>query len=276
MLEKIVELSIRHRWLVLIGVLGVCLLGTYNFKRLSIDAVPDITNVQIQINTEAAGYTPLEVEQRITFPVETSIAGIPKLDYTRSISRYGLSQVTVVFEEGTDIYFARQLLAERLSSIKSEIPEGIEPMMGPIATGLGEIYMYTVEAEDGALKEDGTAFTPMDLLTIQEWVIVPQLRNLKGVIEINTIGGYEQQYHVMPYPEQLLAYDMTIADLIEALERNNNNVGAGYIEKYGEQYLVRVPGQVKDISDIQNIIIAKRDEVTIRVGDVADVRRVEV
>tara|TARA_R110002124_G_C8958440_1_gene513850 strand:+ start:449 stop:3628 length:3180 start_codon:yes stop_codon:yes gene_type:complete len=271
MLEKIVRASIHHRWLVLVGVLGICVLGIYNFKRLSIDAVPDITNVQIQVNTEAAGYTPLEVEQRITFPVETSLAGIPKLDYTRSISRYGLSQVTVVFEEGTDIYFARQLLAERLSGIKSEIPEGIEPMMGPIATGLGEIYMYTVEAEEGAVKEDGTAYTPMDLLTIQEWVIMPQLRNLKGVIEINTIGGYEQQYHVMPYPEQLLAYDMTIADLIEALERNNNNVGAGYIEKYGEQYLVRVPGQVKDIADIDNIIIAKRDEVTIRVGDVADV-----
>jgi cobalt-zinc-cadmium resistance protein CzcA len=271
MLEKIVEASIRHRWLVLVAVLGVCVLGIYNFKRLSIDAVPDITNVQIQINTEAAGYTPLEVEQRITFPVETSLAGIPKLDYTRSISRYGLSQVTVVFEEGTDIYFARQLLAERLSGIKSEIPEGIEPMMGPIATGLGEIYMYTVEAEEGAVKEDGTAYTPMDLLTIQEWVIMPQLRNLKGVIEINTIGGYEQQYHVMPYPEQLLAYDLTIAELIESLERNNNNVGAGYIEKYGEQYLVRVPGQVEDIADIQNIIIAKRDEVTIRVDDVADV-----
>ncbi len=271
MLEKIVEASIRHRWLVLIAVLGVCVLGIYNFKRLSIDAVPDITNVQIQINTEAAGYTPLEVEQRITFPVETSLAGIPKLDYTRSISRYGLSQVTVVFEEDTDIYFARQLLAERLSEIKSEIPEGIEPMMGPIATGLGEIYMYTVEAEDGALKDDGTKYTPMDLLTIQEWVIMPQLRNLKGVIEINTIGGYEQQYHVMPYPEQLLSYDLTISDLIEALEHNNNNVGAGYIEKYGEQYLVRVPGQVKDIPDIQNIIIAKRGEVTIRVGDVADV-----
>ncbi len=271
MLEKIVEASIRHRWLVLVAVMGICALGLYNFKRLSIDAVPDITNVQIQINTEAAGYTPLEVEQRITFPIETSIAGIPRLDYTRSISRYGLSQVTVVFEEGTDIYFARQLLAERLSGIKSEIPEGIEPMMGPIATGLGEIYMYTVEAEEGAVKEDGSAYTPMDLLTIQEWVIVPQLRNLKGVIEINTIGGYEQQYHVMPYPEQLLSYDLTIADLIEALERNNNNVGAGYIEKYGEQYLVRVPGQVKDIADIQNIIIAKRDEVTIRIGDVADV-----
>lgn len=271
MLEKIIESSIRHRWLVLIAVLGVCVLGIYNFKRLSIDAVPDITNVQVQINTEAPGYTPLEAEQRITFPIETALAGIPKLDYTRSISRYGLSQVTVVFEEGTDIYFARQLLAERLSEIKGEMPVGIEPMMGPIATGLGEIYMYTVEAEDGAVKEDGTAYTPMDLLTIQEWVIVPQLRNLKGVIEINTIGGYEQQYHVMPYPEQLLAYDLTIADLIEALERNNDNVGAGYIEKFGEQYLVRVPGQVKDIPDIQNIIIAKRDEVTIRVGDVADV-----
>lgn len=271
MLEKIVEASIRHRWLVLIAVLGVCVLGIYNFKRLSIDAVPDITNVQIQINTEAEGYTPLEAEQRITFPIETAIAGIPKLDYTRSMSRYGLSQVTVVFEEGTDIYFARQLLAERISEIKSELPAGIEPMMGPIATGLGEIYMYTVETEEGALKEDGSAYTPMDLLTIQEWVIVPQLRNLKGVIEINTIGGYEQQYHVMPYPEQLLAYDLTIADLIDALEKNNDNVGAGYIEKYGEQYLIRVPGQVKDIEDIRHIIIAKRDEVTIRVGDVADV-----
>ncbi|MGH1378941.1 MAG: efflux RND transporter permease subunit [Alphaproteobacteria bacterium] len=271
MLEKTIELSIRHRWLVLIAVLGVCVLGIYNFKRLSIDAVPDITNVQIQINTEAAGYTPLEAEQRITFPIETAIAGIPKLDYTRSISRYGLSQVTVVFEEGTDIYFARQLLSERLSEIKGELPEGIEPMMGPIATGLGEIYMYTVEAEDGAVKDDGSAYTPMDLLTIQEWVIVPQLRNLKGVIEINTIGGYEQQYHVMPYPERLLSYDLTITDLIDSLESNNNNVGAGYIEKYGEQYLIRVPGQVKGIEDISNIIIAKRDEVTIRVMDVADV-----
>lgn len=271
MLERIIHISIRHRWLVLIAVFGICILGIYNFKRLPIDAVPDITNVQVQINTEAPGSTPLEVEQRITYPIETAIAGIPKLDYTRSISRYGLSQVTVVFEESTNIYFARQLLAERLQEIKSEIPAGIDPMMGPIATGLGEIYMYTVEIEDGAVKEDGTAYTPMDLLTVQEWVIMPQLRNLKGVIEINTIGGYEQQYHVMPYPERLLAYDLTIADLIEALERNNENVGAGYIEKYGEQYLIRLPGQVKEIRDIQRIIVAKRDEVTIRIGEVADV-----
>ena len=212
MLEKIIYASIRHRWLVFIAVFGLCVLGVYNFQKLSIDAVPDITNVQVQINTEARGYSPLEVEQRITFPIETTLAGIPKLDYTRSISRYGLSQITVVFDEGTDIYFARQLLAERLSTIKSEIPDGLEPMMGPIATGLGEIFTYTVEAEEGATKEDGTAYTPMDLLTIQDWVIIPQLRNLKGVVEVNTIGGYEQQYHVLPYPDKLLAYDLTIHD----------------------------------------------------------------
>ena len=272
MLENIIHASIRHRWLVLIAVFGLCVLGVYNFKKLPIDAVPDITNVQVQINTEAQGYSPLEVEQRITFPIETVLAGLPRLDYTRSLSRYGLSQITVVFEDGTDIYFARQLLAERLQTIKAEIPEGIEPMMGPIATGLGEIFTYTVTAEAGAVKDDGSAYTPMDLLTIQEWVIVPQLRNLKGVIEVNTIGGYEQQYHVLPYPDKLLAYDVTVHDVIEALEANNDNVGAGYIERSGEQYLVRVPGQVEDIADIQNIILAKRDEVTIRVRDVADVQ----
>ena len=271
MLENIIRASISHRWLVLIAVLGLCILGIYNFKRLPIDAVPDITNVQVQINTEARGYSPLEVEQRITFPIETTLAGLPKLDYTRSLSRYGLSQITVVFEDGTDIYFARQLLAERLQTIKSEIPEGIEPMMGPIATGLGEIFTYTVESQPDAMKEDGAAFTPMDLLTLQEWVIVPQLRNIKGVIEVNTIGGYEQQYHVLPYPDKLLAYGLTVHDVIEALEKNNSNVGAGYIERSGEQYLVRVPGQVKGISDIQTIILAKRDEITIRIRDVADV-----
>ncbi|MEZ5903415.1 MAG: CusA/CzcA family heavy metal efflux RND transporter [Alphaproteobacteria bacterium] len=272
MLEKIIYASIRHRWLVFIAVFGLCVLGVYNFQKLSIDAVPDITNVQVQINTEARGYSPLEVEQRITFPIETTLAGIPKLDYTRSISRYGLSQITVIFEDGTDIYFARQLLAERLSTIKSEIPDGLEPMMGPIATGLGEVLMYTVEAVEGATKEDGTAYTPMDLLTIQDWVIMPQLRNLKGVVEVNTIGGYEQQYHVLPYPDKLLAYDLTIHDVISSLEINNSNVGAGYIERNGEQYLVRVPGQVKNIGDIQNIILGKRDEVTIRIRDVADVK----
>ena len=272
MLENIISLSIRHRWVVMVMVLAASALGIYNFKRLPIDAVPDITNVQVQINTEAAGYSPLEVEQRVTFPIETVLAGIPKLDYTRSLSRYGLSQVTVIFEDGTDIYFARQLISEKLGQIKSEVPKGIEPIMGPVSTGLGEIYFYTVEAEEGARKEDGSAYTPMDLLTIQEWIIVPQLRNLKGVVEVNTIGGYEQQFHVTPYPERLLAYDLTVHDVLEALENNNNNVGAGYIERNGEQYLVRIPGQVKNIPDINNIILTKRDDVTIRIQDVADVK----
>ena len=177
MLENIVSLSIRHRWLVIITVLGLCVLGIYNFNRLPVDAVPDITNVQVQINTKAAGYSPLEVEQRITFPIETVLAGTPKLDYTRSLSRYGLSQVTAIFEDGTDIYFARQLISEKLQQIKSEIPNGLEPIMGPVSTGLGEIFFYTVEAKEGAKKEDGSTYTPMDLLTIQEWIIVPQLRN---------------------------------------------------------------------------------------------------
>lgn len=271
MLENIIKQSITHRWLVLVSVLAICALGIYNFNRLPIDAVPDITNVQVQINTAADGYSPLEVEQRITFPVETVLAGIPKLDYTRSLSRYGLSQVTVVFEDGTDIFFARQQIAERLQQIKSEIPEGLEPIMGPISTGLGEIFFYTVEAEDGALKEDGTAYTPMDLLTVQNWIIVPQLRNLKGVVEVNTIGGYEQQFHVQPHPDQLLSYDLSIHDVIEALEANNSNVGAGYIERNGEQYLVRIPGQVEGLEDIRNIIVTKREELTIRIKDVADV-----
>lgn len=272
MLENIIYFSIRNRWLVMISVIGLMALGVYNFNRLSIDAVPDITNVQVQINTNAPGYSPLEVEQRVTFPIETVLAGIPKLDHTRSLSRYGLSQVTVVFEDGTDIYFARQLLNERLSQIKSEIPDGLEPIMGPIATGLGEIFSYVVEVKEGAVKEDGTPYTSMDLLTVQDWIIVPQLRNLKGVVEVNSIGGYEKQFHVMPYPERLLAYELTVSDVIEALENNNDNVGAGYIEKSGEQYLIRVPGQVKDIDDIEHIIVAKRDELTIRVGDIADVK----
>ena len=269
---KLINFSIHHRFIVLIAVISLMVLGLYNFTRLPIDAVPDITNVQVQINTAADGYSPLEVEQRITFPIESALAGIPKMDYTRSLSRYGLSQITAIFEDGTDIYFARQLISERLQQIKNTLPPKVEPAMGPISTGLGEIYFYTVEAEDGAVKEDDTPYNLMDLLTIQEWVIVPQLRNLKGVVEINTIGGLEKQYHVKPYPQRLLSYGITIKDVINSLEQNNSNVGAGYIEKNGEQYLIRIPGQVKDIDDIRHIIVSKKDDLTIRIRDIADVK----
>ena len=270
-LEPIIDFSITHRWIVMIISLCLMILGVYNFNKLPIDAVPDITNIQVQINTNATGYSPLEVEQRVTFPIENALSGIPKLESFRSLSRYGLSQVTVTFDEGTDIYFARQLINERLQQIKSQIPDGLEPQMGPIATGLGEIYMYVVESNDDAKKTDGTPYTPMDLLTLQEWVILPQLRQVKGVVEVNSIGGYEQQFHVMPHPEKLLSYDLTFNDIITALEKNNSNVGAGYIEKNGEQYLVRIPGQVKDIKDIKNIIVTQKKSQIIRINDVADV-----
>lgn len=271
MLERIIHLSIRWRWIVLAVVLGLATLGVWNFQRLPIDAVPDITNVQVQINTEAEGYSPLEVEQRVTYPIETAIAGLPGLTYTRSLSRYGLSQLTVVFKDGTDIYFARQLVNERLQTAKSQLPPGLEPQLGPIAAGLGEIFMYTVEPKPGARKPDGSAWTAEDLRTLQDWVVRPQLRNIPGVTEVNTIGGYERQYHVTPWPERLSAYGLTLKDVIEALERNNANVGAGYVERAGEQYLVRVPGQASGMEDLRRVIVANRNGVAIRIADVADV-----
>lgn len=271
MLERIIQLSIRQRFAVLAAVILLAALGIYNFGRLKIDAVPDITNVQVQINTSAPGFSPLEAEQRITFPVETAIAGLPGLDYTRSVSRYGLSQVTVVFEDGTDIFFARQLVNERLQSVRSSLPETVEPELGPIATGLGEIFMYTIEAEPGAVKADGSRYTPQDLRTLHDWVVRPQLRNVPGVTEVNSVGGYRKQYVVAPVPTRLAGFGLTVEDVIEALESNNANVGAGYVERSGSQYLIRVPGQAEDQGDLSGIIVAWREGVPVRIADVADV-----
>ncbi len=245
--------------------------GVYNIQNLAVDAVPDITNVQVQINTKAPGFTPLEVEQRITYLVETAMAGIPKLDYTRSISRYGLSQVTVIFNEGTDIYWARQQISERIQSIRADLPNNIEPNLGPIASGLGEIFTYSVHVKPNALKSDGTAYNAEDLRTLQDWVIRPQLLKVKGVTEINSQGGFERQYQVAPMPEKLIAYKLTIKDVISALELNNSNRGAGFIERFDGQYLVRSPGQLKTLADIANTVIAKRDDAPVRIKDVANV-----
>jgi cobalt-zinc-cadmium resistance protein CzcA len=272
MLERIIYISIRQRWLVLSVVLAFAGLGVYNFTKLPIDAVPDITNVQVQINTEASGRSPLEVEQQITFPIETAISGIPHLNHTRSLSRYGLSQVTVVFDDGTDIYFARQLLSERLQTVRNQLPVGIEPEMGPISTGLGEIYMFTVEPEGGAKKPDGSGWTPMDLRTLQDWVVRPQLRTLRGVSEVNAIGGYTRQIHITPYPERLVAYGLTLRNLADVISANNNNIGAGYMERNGEQFLIRAPGQVRSLDEIREIVVLKSESFTLRVADIADVK----
>ena len=271
MFERIIRFSIEQRWLVLLTVLAMAGLGIFSYQRLAIDAVPDITNVQVQINTQASGYSPLETEQRVTYPIETVMAGLPHLEQTRSLSRYGLSQVTVVFKDGTDIYFARQLVNERIQQAQGSLPAGITPTLGPISTGLGEIYLWTVEAEEGAKKADGTAYTPMDLREIQDWVIKPQLRNVPGVTEINSIGGYAKEYLVAPKPERLAAYGFTLADIVAALQRNNTNVGAGYIERQGEQYLIRAPGQVTGIADIREVIVGSAQGQPIRIRDLAEV-----
>ncbi len=271
MFERIIQFAIEQRYLVLLAVLGMAGIGVYSYGQLPIDAVPDITNVQVQINTGAPGYSPLESEQRITYPIETAMAGLPHLEQTRSLSRSGLSQVTVIFREGTDLYFARQLVTERLQSIRGQLPLGIEPMLGPISTGLGEIFMWTVEADETARKADGTPYTALDLKEIQDWIIKPQLRNVPGVAEINTIGGYTKQFLIAPDMERLAAYNLTLTDLITAVGLNNENVGAGFIERNGEQLIVRSPGPVRDVADIASILLANVGGTPIQIQDVARV-----
>jgi len=271
MIDKLIQFSIARRWLIMFFALAISALGVWNYQNLPIDAVPDITNVQVQINTSAPGYSPLEVEQRITYLVELAITGLPYVESTRSLSRYALSQVTVVFEKGTDIYFARNLINERLQQAKSDMPSGIEPVMGPVATGLGEIFHYAVHADDDARQPNGEKYDATALRTLQDWVIRPQLRLVNGVTEINTIGGFEKEFHITPTPTRLLTFGLSFDDLVEAIEKNNANVGAGYIEKNGEQYLIRAPGQVADIAELEKIIVAHKDGIPITVGDVADI-----
>lgn len=271
MLGIIIHQMIKSRWIVMLAAATTCAFGVWNFQNLSIDAVPDITNVQVQINTEAPGFSPLEAEQRITFPIETALSGLPQLSYTRSLSAYGLSQVTVVFEEGTDIYFARNLVNSRLGPIKSRLPVGLEPQMGPISSGLGEIFMYTVRAEEGALQANGEPHDLFSLREIQDWIIKRQLVLVDGVTEVNTSGGYEKQYHVTPDPSKLLRWEISMQQLVAALWDNNVNQGAGYIERNGQQLMVRSPGQLSTIDEIENVAILTRDSIPVRVKDVAEV-----
>lgn len=271
MIDSILRLAIERRYLFLSLILIIIGVGVWSYQKLPIDAVPDITNVQVQINTSAPGYSPLEAEQRITYPVETALYGLPQLAYTRSLSRYGLSQVTVVFEEGTDIYAARNLIDNRLGAIKSVLPPGIEPEMGPISTGLGEIFMYTVQASPDATMANGQPYNATALREIQDWIIKPQLAQVKGVIEINSIGGFNKQYHVTPDPKKLLYYGISIEELVNALQVNNDNRGAGYIERNGQQLLVRSPGQLATVEDIGNVIVTEHGSVPIKVQDVASI-----
>ncbi|EPF74230.1 MULTISPECIES: efflux RND transporter permease subunit [Acinetobacter] len=267
MFDQIVKFSIRSRWFVLLTFLLIGALGVYNYFKLPIDAVPDITNVQVQINSEAKGLSPLEMETQVTYPIETALAGIPNLDYTRSVSRYGLSQVTAIFDEGTDIYFARQLVNEKLQGVTASLPGGISTSMGPVSTGLGEIFMYTVENS----KDSPNPLSPTELRTLQDWVIKPQLRNVEGVNEINTIGGYLKQFVVRPNYAYIRSIGLDQQDIVEAISKNSSNKGSGYIEKNGEQYLIRSDSQINSIEQIKNIPVTTSNGYILRLSDVAEI-----
>ncbi|MGR0304676.1 efflux RND transporter permease subunit [Acinetobacter beijerinckii] len=269
--DRIIQFAIHNAiWVMLFAMTWIAV-GVWSYQKLPIDAVPDITNTQVQINTQANGYTALEVEQRITYPIETAMAGIPNLEQTRSISRYGLSQVTIIFKDGTDIYWARQLINQRLQEADGQLPDAVDPLMSPVSTGLGEIYQWVIKAKPDAKKEDGTAYTAMDLREIQDWIVRPQLQRVKGVAEINSIGGYNKTYIVSPDLKRLQQLQISLTEFQTALQENNENRGAGFIEENGQQLTVRVPGMLSTVEDIQNITVSVKNGLPIRVADIATV-----
>ncbi|MBL8765383.1 MAG: CusA/CzcA family heavy metal efflux RND transporter [Phycisphaerae bacterium] len=295
MLEQTLHFSIKNRWLVVILALAVGVLGVFQLGKLPIDAVPDITSNQVQINTMIPSLSPAEIEQQATFPVENALAGIPGLQSTRSFSRNGFSQVTAVFDDGVDIYFARNQITERLATARETMPAGAAPAMGPISTGLGEVYMYIVEFQHpkgkGATTRDGKPGWQTDgsyltvegdslrtdlelatyLRTLQDWVVRPQLRGVKGVAGVDSNGGYVKQYHIMPDPMKLVSYGLTFSDVIEALERNNVSTGAGIIEHKGEAYTVRAAARIENLAQIEAIPLKVKEGTSVRVRDVAKV-----
>ena len=296
LLEKILRFSIKQRYMVIALTLLVAAFGAVSLTRLPIDAVPDVTNKQVVINAMGAALSPVEMEKQVTFPLETSLAGIPGLETTRSLSRNGFAQITAVFRDDIDIYFARQQVNERMNESSKQIPAGVELKVGPISTGLGEVYMWTVDFEhpggsgaksiggsvgwqaDGsyATPEGGVLKTDLEratyLRTVQDWIIKPQLKGLPGVAGIDTIGGYVKQYVVEPDSSKLIGYGISFQEIVDALERNNASVGAGFVEHNGEAKLVRADGRILKLEEIGGIVIGARHGAPIRIRDVATVR----
>jgi cobalt-zinc-cadmium resistance protein CzcA len=267
MIDRIVQLSIKWRLFVVLVAVALVGAGIYSATQLPIDAVPDVTTDQVQINTRAPAFTPLEIEQYVTIPVELAMSSLPRKQEIRSISKFGLSQVTVIFDEGTDLYWARQLILERLLEAQKDLPPGVSPELAPISTGLGEIYQFTVEdAKDGEHH-----YSLMDLRTLLDWTIKPQLRTVPGVIEVNSFGGLEKQYEVLVDPAKLVSYGITLRDVFEALEHNNSNAGGAYLEHRGEQQLIRGVGLITSTRDIENIVVTARNGVPVYVRHIAQV-----
>ena len=294
MLKNLIALSVRSRWLVVLLTALAVPLGVWSLMRLPIDAVPDITNNQVQINAFAPALSAFEIEKQVTYPIENAIAGIPGLEYTRSLSRNGFAQVTAVFADSVDIYFARQQVAERLTLAKEYFPPDVELHMGPVATGLSEIYMWSVAyaprggeepAPDGkpGWQSNGDYLTPEGqrlrnlvemtayLRTVQDWIIRPLLRTVPGVAGVDSLGGYVKEYHVQPDPAKIFALGLSFADLAGIIERNNISRGAGYVERNGEGLVVRSPGRLESIDDIAKVVVSTRGGTPVRVEDIAEV-----
>ncbi|MCI0416435.1 efflux RND transporter permease subunit, partial [bacterium] len=268
MIHSLIEFALKQRALILIGTLLIAALGIYAYRSLPIDAFPDVTNIQVQVITEAPGRSPVEVEQFITYPVEVQMTGLPKLTELRSLSKFGLSMVTIVFEDNVDIYFARQLVLERLIEAKEKLPEGIEPAMGPISTGLGEIYQYTLEKPGNSGNADQDL---MDLRTIEDWIVRPILKTVPGVTDVNAFGGHVKQYQILVDPDRLKKYDLTLREVFEAVAANNTNAGGNVLEHSAERYLIRGVGLITNTQDIRDIVVKAHDGIPIFVRDVADV-----
>jgi len=263
MLERALEFSLRQRFVVVLGAILLVILGILAWPQVNLDAVPDITTNQISINTETGGMSPEEVEKLVTFPIETAMGGIPGVEQVRSLSQFGLSQVNVVFRDDKDIYFARQLVSERLNGVKDELPDGVgSPTMGPVSTGLGDIYMYAIESPDR---------TPAQLRELQDWVIAPQLRTVPGVAEVNATDGSVKQYQVVVSPQAMLAMSVSVDDVVAALQNNNENAGGGLLERNGERVLIRSVGLAQTTSDIEQIVVKSEDGVPVLIRDVASV-----
>jgi len=289
MIDKLIAFALRQRLLIMVGVALLVGFGIYAFRKLPIDAFPDVTNVQVQIITETPGRSPMEVEKFITYPIEVQMTGLPRMQELRSLSKFGLSLVTVVFEDNVDIYFARQLILERLIEAKEKLPEGVEPAMGPITTGLGEIYQYTLErSQESEVKgrkppkpplskgvQRGDLSTEEDLMelrTIQDWIVRPILRTVPGITDVNAFGGYVKQYQVLIDPDRLRKYDLALKEVFEAVVENNANAGGNIIEHSSEQYIVRGVGLIRSIQDIGDIVVKEHEGTPIFVKDVAEVK----
>src|SRR3989337_886901 len=305
MIDRLISFALRQRLLIIVAVILLAALGSYAFKKLPIDAFPDVTNIQVQIITETPGRSPVEVEKLITYPIEVQMTGLPRMQELRSLSKVGLSMVTVVFEDDVDIYVARQLILERLIEAKEKLPEGVEPAMGPISTGLGEVYQYTLEkttphlnplplrgeetesmnpihrGEETLLSPhlqgegqggDGVEKELMELRTVQDWIVRPILKTVPGVADVNSFGGYVKQYQALIDPDRLRKNGVTLKDVFEAVSENNANAGGNIIEHSSEQYIVRGAGLIASLQDVSDIVVKEHEGTPGFVRVVAGVR----